>query len=301
MIVGLRGTAVLAVSLAAAALTACVGVAPQASSQHAAPPQTVAQQIPPLTVLPVGQAMLVKAAVASRSVAGGDVPGAAPAAAGGDVDGAVAPSAGRAMLPAGWAPWTIHPSKKKTRYHLEMLEGRMALRADADSSASGLITALSIDPSRQPVLTWRWRVDSLVDGADNTDRYAEDAPVRVVLAFEGDKRTLPFRDQLFFEQVKLLAGRDLPYATLMYIWENRKPVGSVIRNPNTDRVRKIVVASGPAGVRRWLEFRRNIVEDYRLAYGKPPPGRLVGVAILTDTDNTRQKVTAWYGDITLTR
>ena len=43
--------------------------------------------------------------------------------------------------------------------------------------------------------------DLVADGADNTDRYAEDAPVRVVLAFEGDKRTLPFRDQLFFEQV----------------------------------------------------------------------------------------------------
>ncbi|HMN82158.1 MAG TPA: DUF3047 domain-containing protein [Burkholderiaceae bacterium] len=243
----------------------------------------------------------MKTAAAARPAGGDDDVFGAAVAIGDHVKGAAVPAAGPPLLPPGWAPWTIHPSKKNTRYHLEMLDGRMALRADADASASGLITPLSIDPNRQPVLTWRWRIDSLVNGADNTDRHAEDAPVRVVLAFDGDKRTLPFRDQVFFEQVKLLAGRDLPYATLMYIWENRKPVGSVIRNPNTDRVRKIVVASGPAGVRKWMEFRRNIVEDYKLAFGKPPPGRLVGVAILTDTDNTRQKVTAWYGDIMLTR
>lgn len=280
---------------AAATLAACAGVTPQADPPDRTPtPVATAdagpalQQVPPLTAQPGDPAAFVKT-VATLPAAGEGA------------QGDPAAPVRSPLLPPGWAPWTIHPSKKSTRYRLEMLDGRMALRADADSSASGLITRLSIDPNRQPVLSWRWRIDSLVSGADNTDRYAEDAPVRVVLAFDGDKRTLPFRDQLFFEQVKLLAGREMPYATLMYIWENRKPVGAVIRNPNTDRVRKIVVASGPAGVRKWLEFRRNIVEDYKLAFGKPPPGRLVGVAILTDTDNTRQKVTAWYGDITLTR
>lgn len=108
------------------------------------------------------------------------------------------------------------------------------------------------------------------------------------------------KDRLFFEQAKFFSGNEMPYATLMYIWENNKPVGSVIHNPNTGRVRKIVVASGPVGLREWQIFRRNIVEDYKLAFGKPP-GRLLGVAILTDTDNTKEKVTAWYGDIKLLR
>lgn len=204
------------------------------------------------------------------------------------------------LLPSGWEPWILHPSKAKTRYRLEKLESGMAMRADADSSASGLVSPLRIDPTRRPILEWRWRIDALIPGADNTDRYAEDAPVRVVLAFDGDKSVLPLKDRLFFEQAKLFAGRELPYATLMYIWENNKAVGTVIQNPHTARVRKIVVASGPLGVREWKSFRRNIVEDFKLAYGKPP-GKLLGVAILTDTDNTKEKVTAWYGDIRLLR
>lgn len=264
--------------VAAALLAGCAGTP--------ATPATVAgplpDRVPPLTAWPAPRAVPATGAP-GRSAPGGD------------------PStrAADALLPDGWLPWTIHASKKPTRYRLETRDGRTVLRADADSSASGLITRLSIDPLRHPRLSWRWMIDSLVEGADNTDRHAEDAPVRVVLGFDGDKSTLPLKDQMFFEQVKLLTGRDMPYATLMYIWENKKPVGTVIRNPNTDRVRKIVVASGPVGVRRWLEFRRDIVDDFTLAYGKPPPGRLVAVAILTDTDNTRQRVTAWYGDIEL--
>jgi Protein of unknown function (DUF3047) len=204
------------------------------------------------------------------------------------------------LLPSGWEPWVLHPSKAKTRYRLEKLDSGMAMRADADSSASGLVCALKIDPARRPFLEWRWRVDSLITGADNTDRYAEDAPVRIVLAFDGDKSALPLRDRLFLEQSRIFSGNELPYATLMYIWENNKPVGSVIQNPHTGRVRKIVVASGPIGVRQWQSFRRNIIEDFKLAYGHAP-GKLLGVAILTDTDNTKEKVTAWYGDIKLLR
>ena len=45
-----------------------------------------------------------------------------------------------------------------------------------------------------------------------------------MLAFDGNRDALPLRDRLFFEQVRLFSGRELPYATLMYIWENRKSV-----------------------------------------------------------------------------
>lgn len=209
------------------------------------------------------------------------------------------PAANADSLPPGWEQWILHPSKARTRYRLEKGESGLSMRADADCSASGLMVRLQIDPSAKPILEWRWKVQSLIEGADNADRYAEDAPVRVVLAFDGDKHSLSFKEQSFFERVKLFGGQDMPYATLMYIWENRKPVGTIIENPHTSRVRKMVVASGPQGLQQWKSFRRNIVEDYRKAFGKPPPGKLIGVAILTDTDNTSQRVTAWYGDIKL--
>jgi hypothetical protein len=203
-----------------------------------------------------------------------------------------------AVKPPGWEPWILHPRKRQTRYDLLTEGGAAVIRATAAESASGLLAQVDVNPELTPVVQWRWRADQLVPGADNTDAALEDSPVRVVLAFDGDKSKLPVREQMFFERVKLLSGQDLPYATLMYIWENQQPVDAILSNPHTARIKKVVAASGSDGLKRWHELRRNYVADYERAFGKPP-GRLIGVAVMTDTDNTRSKVVAWYGDIEL--
>jgi hypothetical protein len=83
----------------------------------------------------------------------------------------------------------------------------------------------------------------------------------------------------------------------MYVWSNKLPVDSVVENPHTDRVRMIVVSSGPDGVGEWRRYRRNVLEDYRRAFGEDP-WDIVAVGVMTDTDNTRQRARAQYGDIT---
>lgn len=207
-------------------------------------------------------------------------------------------SVDEAAPPNGWQPWIIHPRKRKTSYRIVREAGVPVLSASASGSASGLMARVAVDPKLKPMLRWRWRVDALVPDADNGDGAREDSPVRVVLAFDGDKSALPIADRMFFERVKILSGNDLPYATLMYIWENRRPVGTVLKNPHSGRIRKVVVDSGPGELKRWRLHRRNIVEDYRRAFGAEP-GRLIGVAVLTDTDNTGASVSAAYGDIEL--
>jgi hypothetical protein len=58
----------------------------------------------------------------------------------------------------------------------------------------------------------------------------------------------------------------------------------------------IVAESGPRQLGQWVTIRRNVVEDFRRAFGEDPP-RVSGVAIATDTDNTGESAVAWYGDI----
>jgi hypothetical protein len=58
----------------------------------------------------------------------------------------------------------------------------------------------------------------------------------------------------------------------------------------------IVVESGDAKAGTWVDERRNLLDDYRRAFGEDPP-KVSGVAIMTDTDNTGETATAWYGDI----
>ncbi|MEN3364870.1 MAG: hypothetical protein V7606_2144 [Burkholderiales bacterium] len=203
-------------------------------------------------------------------------------------------------LPIEWEPMIILRTKKLTDYQLVTDRGRSVLHAKSSSAASGLIHHVNVDPLKNPWLNWKWKVDKLIKTADNTQRATEDSAVRIVLGFDGDKDALPFTDQIMFETAKVLTGRDVPYATLIYIWENKAPVGTVIPNSRSGRIQKLVVSSGPEGTGQWREFTRNIVEDYEQAFGEKP-GRLIGVGVLTDTDNTGETVEAWYGDIRLLR
>ena len=203
-------------------------------------------------------------------------------------------------LPDKWEPVVILRTKKPTHYRLVAEQQRTVLHAKAVGASSGLMQHVSIDPNSQPWLNWQWKIASLVETADNFKSVAEDSPVRIVLGFDGDKESLPFSDQVLFETAKLITGHDFPYATMMYIWENKAPVGTVIPNSRSGRIQKVVAASGPEGVGQWRSFTRNIVEDYEKAFGEKP-GRLIGIGVLTDTDNTGETVEAWYGDIRFLR
>ena len=126
----------------------------------------------------------------------------------------------------------------------------------------------------------------------------EDAVARVIFGFTGDIDKLPLRTRMKFELAQALTGETPPYATLMYVWDTRLPVGTVVINPRSDRIRKIVVDSGPAELRRWREHRRDLAADFRLAFGEEP-GALTSMAVMTDSDNVRGSAHTWYGPVEL--
>ncbi len=208
--------------------------------------------------------------------------------------------AAEGVLRGGWVDMVLGLAKKPTDYRLRVDPdtGRKVLFARASRSASGMMHPVRVKLVKGHKITWRWKVSALIADADNSSRQHEDSPVRIVLAFEGDKSQLGFRDQIFFEQARLITGHEVPYATLMYIWENKQPVGTVLRNSHTGRVRMIVVESGPKRVGDWIEYTRDIERDFELAYGEPA-GALIAVGVLSDTDNTGALTEAYYGDIRL--
>ena len=203
-------------------------------------------------------------------------------------------------LPEGWRKWTLSKFKKPTEYKLVDYAGRTVVQARARSSASGLVHPLKLDPANYPVLTWRWKVNELIPSADNTKKHAEDSPARIVVSFAGDIDALPIDDRMFFDNIRLLTGQQLPYATLMYIWENRARAGTVIPNLHTSRIKMIVAESGREKLGAWQEVTRNVIEDFRRAFGEEP-GEIIAVGIMTDTDNTGENAHAYYGDIVFRR
>jgi hypothetical protein len=141
-----------------------------------------------------------------------------------------------------------------------------------------------------------WWVPRTIPTADLRFADTADSPVRVLFAFSGDASRLSMRTRLQFQLAETLTGEAPPYATLMYVWDNRAELETVLPGARSDRVRKIVVERGDANLRRWLTYKRELKADFERAFGEPP-GRLIGIALLTDTDNTRSKAEACYGDV----
>ncbi|HQR09927.1 MAG TPA: DUF3047 domain-containing protein [Casimicrobiaceae bacterium] len=199
-------------------------------------------------------------------------------------------------LPRGWTPFSLGGGKRPTEYKLVDDDGRTVLRASAEAAASALSYAVNFDIRAAPVVEWRWKVARLIDGADNSVAGKEDSPARWVFGFDGDRSKFSILERSSAALARTVTGRDLPYAEIIYIWSNKAPVGTVIPNPHTRRVQMVVASSGAAGVGKWQVLSRNLLEDFRRAFGEEP-GMLTDVGVLTDTDNTGGSAEAWYGDI----
>ncbi|MES2362007.1 MAG: DUF3047 domain-containing protein [Pseudomonadota bacterium] len=190
------------------------------------------------------------------------------------------------------------PGKPSSQFSYVREGGRDAVAATASSSASLLRQVVRIEPAELGRIKFSWKVPELISGADMALRDADDAPVRIVLAFEGDRSRFSAKNAMLSELARLLTGEELPYATLMYVWGNKRPPGSVIVNPRTDRIRKLVVESGASRLNQWADYERTIRADFEKAFGEAP-GALVSISLMTDTDNTRSTARAWYGPLTL--
>jgi hypothetical protein len=195
----------------------------------------------------------------------------------------------------GWQPFVL-PGKTATVYAAANDEGRWVLHAKSEHSASMYRRALRIEPEQLGQVSFSWKVRSLLSEADVRESETGDAVVRVMLAFDGDPSRLSARTRLMFDLMQSLSGEAPPFATLMYVWDSRAEVDSVVLNKRSDRIRKIVLESGPTHLGQWRNYQRDVRADYRRAFGEDP-GALVGVAVMTDSDNTKSRAEAWYGEI----
>ncbi len=198
--------------------------------------------------------------------------------------------------PHDWHPLTFSRIERHTDYSLVEEQGTVVVKAVSEQSASGLTRALSIDPAAYPIIQWRWKVNNVLDSGDVTRKDGDDYPARIYITFAFDPERAGYLERLEYEAARLVFGPDVPYRAISYIWGSNSPVGTVVENPYTGRAMMFVVESGGEKLQQWLNESRNVYADYKTAFGEEP-AMITGVAIMTDTDNTRESAVAWYGDI----
>ena len=147
-----------------------------------------------------------------------------------------------------------------------------------------------IDVSENPYLTWRWKVDYSTIGRQRMDRGGK-----------LNKQDDDFNAKL---GIAILEKGTNKIREIAYVWSNTLPESLMFKSETTIipfvwklSWRRIVVESGRTRMNQWVGERRNLYEDYKRGYPGEEPGKILRVYLMTDTDNTNSRASAWYADI----
>lgn len=198
------------------------------------------------------------------------------------------------------APWRFAglPQQKlpSTAFALEVQDGQRVLRVEANGSYGNLVHPLN--EAKAGELSWRWRVERLLQGTDLKSRQGDDVALKVCALFDMPRERVPFVERQLMRLAESRAGEALPNATLCYVWDPAWPEGSILPNVYSRRVRYVTL--GTSG-RTWQLVRRNLAGDFMRAFGdeaEKVPG-LLAIAVGADADNTGGSSLGWIGDLEL--
>jgi hypothetical protein len=174
----------------------------------------------------------------------------------------------------GWQPEIF---KNNTQYEKVTIDANPAIRAQSHNAASGLVRKIKVDLTKTPYLHWRWRIDNVLHDVDEKSKSGDDYPARIYVIVSGG---------WFFWQTR----------ALNYVWSSNQPVGSTWPNAFTGNAVMLAVRSGESPLQKWQSESRNVLQDLS-TYLHKSFTQIDAVAIMTDTDNSHQNASAYYGEI----
>jgi hypothetical protein len=185
-----------------------------------------------------------------------------------------------------------------TRYSVERVDGRTVLRIEAHASYGNLVHEFS-PAVPLPMLRWSWRLERGNARADLQTKDGDDVPARVCASFELPLERVPFVDRQLLRMARSASRQRLPSATLCWVWDHTSPVGALLPNAYSGRVRMIVLRNAQHGLGTWYDEVRDVAADFRAAFGEEslevPP--VSAVIVAGDADNTGERSVAFVADL----
>ncbi|OGW51526.1 MAG: hypothetical protein A2Z50_07765 [Nitrospirae bacterium RBG_19FT_COMBO_42_15] len=173
--------------------------------------------------------------------------------------------------------WELKEWKGKGEIIFENEDGIPFIHLKSSKNSFALHKELNFNIKEYPVITWRWKVSSLPDGADVRNRKTDDQAAQIYIVFPKFPAMINSR-------------------VVGYIWETSAPAGSVITSTKYSYTKYIVLRSGKERLGEWLEEKRNVYADYKMLFNEEPP--LVGkVSVMIDTDNTKSSAESFFSAI----
>ncbi len=177
------------------------------------------------------------------------------------------------------ADWQPKKFVDQTVYSIIPLEEEFVLKAVSEQAASGLIKKIRVDLDRTPFLNWRWRIENELAGVfDEKQKTGDDYAARIYVVVSGGFAIWNTK-------------------ALNYVWAKHSLKGDAWPNAFAKKnAAMIALRSSETPSAVWHTEKRNIRDDFKAAFGEQIQF-IDAVVLMSDTDNTQNKVTAYYGDI----
>ena len=171
----------------------------------------------------------------------------------------------------------VRGSNGKTKYSLGMNENGSFLRAEAKGTASGLGKKVKIDLSKTPFINITWKIEQDLKGIDERSKKGHDYAARVFV-------------------VKKTGLTPLSNKVVNYVFSSNNSTNEFWRSPYTKSSIDYVLSTTKENLNEWVTVKANVKEHFKKLHDLDVE-ELTGVAIMTDTDQTKIKAISYYQNI----
>ena len=171
----------------------------------------------------------------------------------------------------------VRGADNKTSYSVGSNEKGNYLKAIADNAASGLGKEIKIDLNKTPFINITWKIEKDIPGIDETTKKGHDFAARVFV-------------------IKKTGATALSNRAVNYVFSSNQDVGSNSPSPYTKKSVDNVLATTKTNLNEWVTVKANVKEDFK-KFHNLDVNELDGIAIMSDTDNSKQKSITYYQNI----
>ena len=171
----------------------------------------------------------------------------------------------------------VRGADNKTTYSVGSNENGNYLKAIADNAASGLGKEIKIDLNKTPFINITWKIEKDIPGIDETAKKGHDFAARVFV-------------------IKKTGATALSNRAINYVFSSNQDVGSNSPSPYTKKSIDNVIATTKTNLNEWVTVKANVKEDFK-KFHNLDVNELDGIAIMSDTDNSKQKSITYYQNI----
>ena len=171
----------------------------------------------------------------------------------------------------------VRGADNKTNYSIGSNENGNFLKATADNAASGLGKELKIDLNKTPFINITWKVEKDLSGIKEDTKKGHDFAARVFV-------------------IKKTGATPLSNRAINYVFSSNNEIGFNSPSPYTKKSIDSVLSTTKNNLNEWVSVKVNVKEDFK-KFHNLDVNELDGLAIMSDTDNSKMKSIAYFQNI----